>query len=444
MSRVVPSKMMPVASQVGVDAFKDILVENVRVLPVGTNTSTAYTPTSINKIHWRIPAFANAMMDNSRSCMSFNLKTTATSTMDASSNLVPGNGLPMFQRFVIKSSAGLVIEDISEFDALTRLFTITSQEEDYRLAEGVYGTGDAPVGVGDILRQDGIVYTVKFNHGILDKKLASYLPLMLMDSGSGYAFDLELYLNAPDRCLKSYGTVTGGSYAISNPVMNLALLRLDEGLCSKFNSISCDRTKDIRIPFTTFHTHQASLGSQNNTVHISENATNLKRVWSVYMDSTQSPAFGPVLPFRGCINDTAARQITKYNYRLGTKFLYNEPVEETINNNQTLGHVKHAVWSGDKPFMLSKSNAAYTRTLFEDSNNYMFMTVANMCYSPEETKGVVQGVSTSTPVELQVSFATSPAGSLMVNNFCEIGYDLVIKGGMIRYEEQKPGSQTVY
>ena len=235
-----------------------------------------------------------------------------------------------------------------------------------------------------------------------------------------------------------------GSYEIRNPVMNLALLRLDEGLCKKFNSISCDREKDIRIPFTTFHCHQASLGSQNNTIHISENATNLKRVWSVYLDSAQSVTADIVLPFRGCVNDSTGSRITKYNYRLGTKFVYNEPIEETNNNNQTLMHVKNAVWSGDKPFMLSKSNSTYTATLFEDASHDMFFSVANMCYSPEETKGVVQGVSTSTPVELQVSFDSSPLGTIMVNNYCEIGYDLVIKGGMIRYEEQKPGSQSVY
>ena len=74
----------------------------------------------------------------------------------------------------------------------------------------------------------------------------------------------------------------------------------------------------------------------------------------------------------------------------------------------------------------------------------MFLTCANMCYSPEEMKNVVQGVSSSTPIELQVSFENSPEGNLVVNNFCEIGYDLVIKNGMIRYEEQKPGSQSVY
>ena len=171
---------------------------------------------------------------------------------------------------------------------------------------------------------------------------------------------------------------------------------------------------------------------------------NLKRLWSVYLDSSQSVAGDTVLPFRGCVNDSSGGKITKYNYRLGTKCLYNEPIEETINNSQTLGHVKNAVWSGDKPFLLSKSNATYSATKFEDASYDTFMTVANMCYSTEELKKVVQGVSSSTPIELQVTFDSSPADTIIVNNFCEIGYDLVIQNGMIRYEEQEPGSHTVY
>ena len=109
--------------------------------------------------------------------------------------------------------------------------------------------------------------------------------------------------------------------------MNLGLLRVDETLCKKFNETSCECTQDIRIPFTAFHTHQASLRSQTNTTHISENVTNLKRVWSVYLDSSQSVATDTVLLFRGCVNDISGSKITKYIYRLDTKFLYNEPLK---------------------------------------------------------------------------------------------------------------------
>ena len=57
----------------------------------------------------------------------------------------------------------------------------------------------------------------------------------------------------------------------------------------------------------------------------------------------------------------------------------------------------------------------------------------NLCYSAEELPNVVQGVSTCTPIiELQLTFVSSPAGTLINNNICEISYDLVIQNGMIR------------
>ncbi len=65
-----------------------------------------------------------------------------------------------------------------------------------------------------------------------------------------------------------------------------------------------------------------------------------------------------------------------------------------------------------------------------------------MTYSPEEYKGVIQGLSSIIPIELSCSFAATP--SLMVNNICELGYYLVIKNGAVSFQEMKPDSQSVY
>jgi len=78
MSRVVPSKFMSANVRIGVDSFKEIKTELTRLLPVGVNSSTAYSPTSLNKIVWRIPAYSNAFLDNSRSFISFTAKLTGT------------------------------------------------------------------------------------------------------------------------------------------------------------------------------------------------------------------------------------------------------------------------------------------------------------------------------------------------------------------------------
>jgi len=446
MSRVVPSKFMSANVRIGVDSFKEIKTELTRLLPVGVNSATAYSPTSLNKIVWRIPAYSNAFLDNSRSFISFTAKLTGT-TVNAGNTGVFGNGLPIFERVVVKSADGLVIEDITDLNFLQRLFTITSAEEDYGVHKGVYGTDDAPVAVGNLMipAASGIVYTFQMSHGILGKDLSSYLPVFMMNGNGGYALDLELYLAPATSALKEYGSPSSDmSYTINNPVYNLCLLRMDASLCDKFNEIVCDPNEKVAIPYTTFRNHVSTLTSQNNIAHIHESGTNLKRIWSVYSEAVQNKT-GTVLPFVGSVKTTeSTHKITKYNYKLGTAHLYNEPIEESINNNITLKHVKNAVWSSEKPMILSKTNSAKTGTLFEDATAGMFLTVANMTYSPEEMKEVCQGISSTNPIELNVSFNGVPASPLLVHNFCELGYNLTIQNGMVRYEEQKPGSQSVY
>jgi hypothetical protein len=61
--------------------------------------------------------------------------------------------------------------------------------------------------------------------------------------------------------------------------------------------------------------------------------------------------------------------------------------EETINNNQTLGQVKNAVWSGDEPFWISRSDATFADVSCDmiDGGQHVLFT--------EELKNVVRGVS---------------------------------------------------
>jgi hypothetical protein len=196
MSKAVPSKMLAMAETMGADSFRDITVERVKLQPIGVNSATSYTPNALNKIHFRIPAYSASFLDNSRTFLSFTVQTTGDD-LTATHCAVFGNGLPVFNRMVVKSSNGLVLEDCSQFHLLTRLFTILSTEEDYRIQEGVYSDGDPTVTVGAQLLT-GLKYTIQFNSGLLDKKLKSFLPLFMMDSS--YALDVELYLSSPAEC----------------------------------------------------------------------------------------------------------------------------------------------------------------------------------------------------------------------------------------------------
>jgi len=430
-------------SREGVSSFKEVQVERVKILPQA-HADSSYTPESLKRIHFQIPPYANAFHDNSRSFLSFTAQTTMTG-FNINDNVTFGNGLPIFNRMVVKSNTGLTLEDISQFHILTKLFTIVRQDEDFAVDRGIYGSSEAPKQVGAQLNTDGIKYCVQFNTGILSKNLDGYLPLFLMGGPSHTALSIELYLTPPTSCMRIVGdgqtTPTSISYSLKDVVWNACLLRIDESLCSKFNEIACG-DEEVKIPFTTFHSHIQTLQSTTSHVMISEAGTNLKRIWTVYTGTSQAIGRNNVLPFMGSAKQALDKnKITKYNIKLGTKFLYNEPIQETINNSETLQYVKDCVWSQDKPLLLAKANADKTGTLFETAD--MFFHVANMCYSPEEARGVIQGVSSSLPIHIQTTFKSQPSG-LYMNNFVELGYNLTIKNGIVSYEEQRPGSNSTY
>ena len=444
-SKIVPSKFMAPPKTIMEDSLKSIQLERVRLLPQ-QHASTTYSPEGLNRITWRLPAYANSMLDTSRSFLSFKLKLTGSGTLDANNNAVFQNGIGgIFERVLIKNSAGLVIEDISNYNVLQKILTCVSQEEEYRIDEGVYGTSEAgaPVGALMVPSAPGIVYTFKFNTGVLSSSLSAYLPVFMMDSNGGYALDVELFLTPANSCMKANGTINADvSYTVTEPVYNLALLRMSSELCSKYNEISCDPNSTIQIPFSTFKTHTQTLQSQTNVVHVSETSSCLKRIWCAYLDQTQTKS-GNVLPFRGSVKEANGLRLTKYNFRIGTTYLFNESVQETINNNTSLQYVKDSIFSMKKPLMITKANSDNTATLFEDDGK--FFTVANFEYSSEAMDPtVIGGVSSTNPIQSETTFDSTPSSAIVAHHFCEVGYVMTVRNGIVRYEEPKPGSQSVY
>ena len=183
----------------------------------------------------------------------------------------------------------------------------------------------------------------------------------------------------------------------------------------------------------------------------------------MYLNTSHVVKNQAVLPFVGSITNPNESKLSRYNYRIGSKWVYNESVDEVDNNNLTLQYVKDSVWGQEKQTVICKSNnniythfesagidteaadatAGVPAVVFEHADGaHMFFHVANMTYSPEEHKNVIQGLSSSIPIELNCSIVGTP--SLMVNNICELGYYLLIKNGAISYQEIKPGSQSVY
>src|SRR5210317_139832 len=207
MARVVPNKLTaynPLPTGV---SNKNLVVEYASIIPANSSGGASFTPSGTSRILFRVPAFQNSFLDNSRSSLSFTFKVDSDAT-DTSGN---GNimnpklgGTTIFKRMQIKSPNGLVIEDIQDLYLLNKVLFTMRPASDTRHLEGIL-TGDNFMdyhltgGNKDALltlQKTGAKYQYYFNTGILSRHLQAYLPLHSMNGGNtGLAFSIELWLN---------------------------------------------------------------------------------------------------------------------------------------------------------------------------------------------------------------------------------------------------------
>ena len=434
--------------------------------------NTVFTSSGTNRISFKVPAYSNALLDTSRSFL--HMRLSSGETNDAAL----AQGMPIFERMVVKTSSGLTLEDVTDMDILSHMLSFV--KPDSHELQSLYGnkieqkdgTNDL-AGIlaydpdGNQARSEAIL---KFDWGIFDKKLSKFIPLFMADGGAGYSFDVDLYVSDRGVAKKTnfpyLGTGTVGKLQIENPVWYLQLMRMDEGLARRFNQMAVSG-EEIRIPFHTYHTHNATAQSTDQIVYIHENATNFKKIITCLHRSGQ-----PLIRYdavsdktvihngmgggvSGYVSDGANPPsntnasylpVTSYNYRVGVQHVYNEPVMETDSNTRSLMFVKQAfgvpdeIRTGLEVSNVNEDPEDTARTRVFDK--YRWMSVASFDYSPSDSD-VVQGISSSNPVQLDIKFGVEPTG-FNILNFCELGYDLVFRGGAVHYEEQKPGSQSVY
>jgi hypothetical protein len=260
--------------------------------------------------------------------------------------------------------------------------------------------------------------------------------------GGGHAFELELQLSDNASVLRQTGAVAAPVYRLENVVYNLEVRTLDEALCRKFDSIACGGG-EIRIGYKTMHAHTAVLNSTKNIIKIHESATSLDRVWNAFLVSGDMSKLVDTSAYKlvGGTQSANGRVISRYNARIGSNWLYNNFVEEdskSIGNMQTCTHVKNALGYQNHPLVMEHRDA--TTHLLSDR---LYVNVFDFQYSGSE--GFANGISSSTPLEIYIDLpAAYTANDIMMFSFAEISYDLVVKNGMVTYEEVKPGSNAVY
>jgi len=447
MSAAIPQQLVPGASQIGVDSFSQIKPQRVVIKP---NLDTTYRPNGVNRVVFKIPSFSNSFLDTSKSFLSFNVAyETSTNVTVKTDQCRLNNGSPVFQRLTLKTSNGLVIDQIDNYHILSQIISATkpysaaiSPQEGYD-ASSVWSNGSLLPDscIAQKFSTTGIPIVQYINMGLLSRHTRKWLPLSLMNGG-GFAFELELLLSDNTAVLSQEGVVSDPVYRLANVAYNMEIRTLDESLCRKFNQIACSGD-EIRIGFKTMHSHTALLNSPKNIVKIHESATSLDRVWNVFLNSTVMNSLSRTSAYNliGGVGSTGNRVITRYNARVGSMWLFNDYVSESSEaegNAVTISHVRNALNAQDTPLVMQVVDEA---TFKPSARHY----VQCLDFQYSGNSGFVNGISTSTPLEMFFDLPSAYASNdVICYSFAEISYDLVIKGGMVHYEEVRPGSNSVY
>jgi len=460
MSRVVPTKLTSYqALPVGI-SNKNLEISYASIIPANSSSSTKFTPSGTNRILLRVPSYQNCFLDNSRSSLSFTFTVDYNETTpEASGNgniLNPHLGSPsLFSRMIIKSPNGLVIEDITDLHVLNKILETMAPATANRHAEGMFDgdnyiesniTTNAKTAMNDRQRV-GVRMHYYFNHGMLSRHLQSFLPLHSMNGGSGgHAFSVELYLNSAVNILEKIGTgstATVKAYGLSDVRYNMTLLKADSSVIERFNALAND-SQEIVIPFSTYRAYTNGLNTaQKSTVQISEACSDLRRVHTVILSSTAQSDPDTTIPtaivFHGGNNAADANsKVKSYQLQVGSKFIYNEPIESTNDNMELLNQVINSAFvKGDiKATKIDTTG----RLKFENED---FTLTSTFCYeNPTQfTNGISLG---SLPLVMKLELAGTPGSDKYLLTFSELGYNLVIKDGYISVRDSKDISDFGY
>jgi hypothetical protein len=438
----IPTKMIPSAMTIGVDSLKALTPERIHLKPV--NQALSYTKAGINKITFRIPAYSNSFLDTSKTFLTYNLSYNSSTTISVGNNCAPVNTANFISRVVVRTSAGLVIDDISDYHVLNQMNqamlptckTINAIEG--RLAASMdTGVHSPEYTVAKAFRDTGIEFRHHFQAGLFSSHTEKLLPIGAMDGGSGFCFEIDLYLADDPAVMKETGIVNAPFYEVKDVIMHLETIRADESLCQKFNQIACDGDKEILIPFTTMHAHQSYLQSRGqNIIRIHESATNLKRIFSVYLANNDVTIKNSTeaYKFLGGSADPA-KKVLRYNVRVGSKWLYNDYVEGTA---ESVMHLKNSLGMQNTPLVLETANSGFIT--YADVSKMIH--VVDFGYTNEK---FLDGISSNTPIEFYVDMSTIYSlNTSIMHSFTELNYNLSIRKGQVSYVEPKPGVGTVY
>lgn len=335
-------------------------IKSIRTTLQPSNSSgvQSFSANSNNKVIIQIPQYPNSFINTKRSYIRFKVKSGS-----ADDNL--HDGCPIFRRMVLKNTR-TTLEDIDNYDVLCKImenFKTTEETKalsySHKVQKGLdNSTFEKQKNLEQpLLDSTGLNVVHELHSGILGNHQEYLVPVHSLNAQSGFAMQLELYLNDNNKVFYNTKAATNNqigvsSYTITDVAFELELVELPPNVLSDINA-ELANGGEIPLPFKTWRNQTVAL-SGSGTKHqilLQESAINVENVLTVIknqshslMTSTTAADALSVEEMRSSVNDPNAfyggrylrdasgvtvtnNYLKKYSIRYGSTYFPSAPVD---------------------------------------------------------------------------------------------------------------------
>lgn len=353
-----------------VKGLKSVKSVNISLRPVNASSASIFEPLNgQNIISFHIPAYPNSFISPKSTFLSMIVKAVQNVGTE---NFRMSPGYPMFERLQIKTSSGLIIVDIDDYNILQKLHQNLDPDHhgqgaligDYRAKS--YYDSEAFADSDELLFNST---GVSIQHNILAGIFSTehYIPVGLFSGSAGHSLEINLYLTKPHMCMngRSSADTSGATYNISNCILQLELVQLPESINQKLND-QLMRGDKVSIPMVNYRSHKSFIPTNSKSVDItiSESAHDLEAVMTVLLPNAQIS--NPVHQIYGNEVNTAFlggrsvsgsnKKVAEYQFNYGDTYYPAQKVElKTADQRVALMHlVKQLDLTGKAPYIIDK------------------------------------------------------------------------------------------
>ena len=451
----IPSQLRSLPLVKGVKGVKNDVHS---IYPVNATGNTEFKYGGNNVVSFMVPAYSRGFLNPLRSQIHFNVKTKTGVAM--------ADGCPVFDRMVIRSGNGQIIEDVQGYAMISRMlknfenFTHkhanSSRFHDYR-ATSLLNTSALDSTQLKELYENGTTVEHDLVSGLLGKTQKYYVPTGLFNASGGFAFEIQLYLSDPKiACCKDADAtvIDGDSYSLTNVEYQMEIVTMPAQITDRLDAELYNNSK-VSIPISTFRLHQSYIPANSTQVElsISESAHDLECVYSCirkqnlgtdarWADSTEffnGVYHGDNLNTLGGhydrTKDAAASTnaellgaVQSYQFRYDTMLYPAKKAEMAAKDTKlALINAVHTLDAHDKD-VFAATSLTNGRSLWDQGR--VFAIVQSFKSSKDNIQNALNSSATGAPLELSLALKKPASEALRVEHFVKSNYTLnIVKGG---------------